>query len=358
MNAEQNTPPFLAENNTNTPKSKAPLIITISLIAIVVIAAVIVALILINSPKNPDQETTNNTSNAASFDDSFKYIDGSRLKQTKYTLEDINKGFSYASISFTGTKDITIKHIPKQNPYNYFGGNFSFRVNFDHNGKKIPVLIESANAKDANKTIETINQDCENDKNCHSDYLSGAKTLLITKSSVWTFYSSTKSGQLISYTINPFVSEDIDIRDDSTARNILAKVAMTISDDNGSPYIEDMATRLKYPNGKYVKDYSHINEIGENYVKLHSRTNTDGEAVYITVIQTPITGVSAKSISTNPKIESFQHENYDYCYTQNQTYFRVYDDKNAIDICAYNTDGENSNAISDYSKIQKYLDAI
>ena len=80
--------------------------------------------------------------------------------------------------------------------------------------------------------------------------------------------------------------------------------------------------------------------------------------VYITVIQTPITGVSAKSISTNPKIESFQHENYDYCYTQNQTYFRVYDDKNAIDICAYNTDGENSNAISDYSKIQKYLDAI
>ena len=101
-----------------------------------------------------------------------------------------------------------------------------------------------------------------------------------------------------------------------------------------------------------------INEIGENYAKLHSRTNTDGEAVYITVIQTPIAGVSAKSISANPKIESFQHENYDYCYTQNQTYFRVYDDKSAIDICAYNTDGENSNAISDYSKIQEYLDAI
>ena len=183
MNAEQNTPPFLAENNTNTPKSKAPLIITISLIAIVVIAAVIVALVLINSPKNSDQEATNNAPDTASFDDSFKYIDGSLLKQTKYTFEDINKGFSYASISFTGTKDITIKHVPKQNPYNYFGDNFSFRVNFNHNGKKIPVLIESANAKDANKTIETINQDCENDKNCHSDYLSGAKTLLIKSGS-------------------------------------------------------------------------------------------------------------------------------------------------------------------------------
>ena len=245
MNAEQSTSPFLTENNTNTPKSKAPLIITISLIAIVVIAAVIVALVLINSPKNSNQETANNASNAASFDDSFKYIDGSRLKQTEYTFEDINKGFSYASISFTGTKGITIKHVPKQNPYNYFGGNFSFRVNFDHNGKKIPVLIESANAKDANKTIETINQDCENDKNCHSDYLSGAKTLLITKSSVWTFYSSTKSGQLISYTINPFVSEDIDIRDDSTARNILAKVAMTISDDNVENTLKIIAISTK-----------------------------------------------------------------------------------------------------------------
>ncbi|MCR4753068.1 MAG: hypothetical protein K5837_01445 [Candidatus Saccharibacteria bacterium] len=254
MNAEQNASPFLMENDTNTPKSKAPLIIAISLIAIVVIATVVATLVIINSPKNPDLEATNNTPDTASFDDSFKYIDGSRLKQTEYTFEDINKGFSYASISFTGTKDITIKHVPKQNPYNYFGDNFSFRVNFDHNGEKIPVLIESTNAKDANKTIETINQDCENDENCHSDYLSGAKTLLITKSSVWTFYSSTKSGQLISYTINPFVSEDIDIRDDSAARNILAKVAMTISDDNGSPYIEDMATRLRYPNGKYIKD--------------------------------------------------------------------------------------------------------
>ncbi len=113
MNAEQNTSPFLTENNTNVPKSKAPLIIVISLIAIAVITTVVVALILINSPKNPDQEATNNTPDTASFDDSFKYIDGSRLKQTEYTFEDINKGFSYASISFTGTKDITIKHVPK-----------------------------------------------------------------------------------------------------------------------------------------------------------------------------------------------------------------------------------------------------
>jgi hypothetical protein len=358
MNAEQNTSPFLTKNNANTPKSKAPLIITISLIAMVIVTAVIVALIIINSPKGSNQETANNTPGVVNFDDSFKYIDGTRLKQTNYTFEDINKGFSYASISFTGTKDITVKHVPKQNPYNYFGGNFSFRVNFDHNGKKIPILIESANAKDANKTIETINQDCENDKNCHSDYLSGAKTLLITKSSVWTFYSSTKNGQLISYTINPFVSEDIDVRDDSTARSILAKVAMTISDDNGSPYIEDMATRLRYPNGKYIKDYSHINEVGENYVKLHYHTGADDETVYIAVVQTPIANVSAKSVSTNPKIESFKHENYDHCYTQDQTYFRVYDGDSAIDICAYSMNGDSSNVISDYNKIQRYLDAI
>ncbi len=347
----------MVENNINTPKKKTPIVIAIVLIALTIITAIIVALIFINRPNEPTEEPISDDPIIVAPDDTLKYKDESRLKQASYTIDDINKGFSYASISFTGTKDITIRQVINQNRYS-LGGEFGLYVYFNHNGNKIPVHIEFVNSQGAHETVESINQACKEDQSCSSDYLEGAKTLLVAKDIEWVFYSSTKSGQFFSYSIG-YGPKGIDKHDNETARSILAKVAMTISDDNGSPYIEDMATRLKYPGGKHVKDYALIDEVGEDYVRLNYHGDATRKDVHISIIQTPINGVSTTSVSANPKVESFKYEDDDFRYSsaENQTYFRIYDGDNSLDVCAYTTN-DGGDAINNYDDLRKYLDAI
>ena len=341
-----------------TPKgNKTPLIIAIIAI-LVIITACIVSLAILNRPKAEELkgEPTGPLQAKNSPLDNAEFKDKNRLKKDSYTIADINEGFSFATISFTGSSNIRLNDIKSEESQTPA---YTFSVYTNDNSKDYLVDITVISSSDTNRTIETVNAACEEQANCDSDYIDGAKTLLTTIRSSYGndyyFYSATKSGQLISYHTNNYEEKSLD---ESAARKLLVKTAMAISDDNGSPYLVDMAMLLNYPDNRYIKTYHDIVRISDNAVLV--RPTGPEESVNILAFQSPIEHVKLKEVSSNPRIDSFTYHSSPHnpiaSTVMDYVFFRFYSSNDSsIDITAYLSDGTN---IAELDEMQKYLDLL
>ncbi len=340
-----------------TPKgNKTPLIIAIVAI-LIIITACIAYLAILNRPKAEELkgEPTEPLQTKNSPLDNAEFKDKNRLKKDSYTIADINEGFSFATISFTRSSNTRLNHIKSEESQT---PEYEFAVYTNDDNKDYLVNITLVSSRDTRQTIETVNETCEKQTSCDSDYIDGAKTLLTTIRSSYGndyyFYSATKSGQLISYHTNNYEEKSLD---ESTARKLLAKTAMSISDDNGSPYLVDMAMLLNYPDNRYVKSYHDIARISDDTVLV--RPTSSEEPVNILAFQSPIKHVKLKEVSSNPRIDSFTYYSTPHdpiaSTVMDYTFFRFYDNGSSVDITIYLSDGKN---ITELDEVQKYLDLL
>ena len=340
-----------------TPKgNKTPLIIAIVAI-LIIITACIISLAILNRPKAEELkgEPTEPLQTKNSPLDNAEFKDKNRLKKDSYTIADINEGFSFATISFTGSSNIRLNDIKSEESQT---PEYEFAVYTNDGNKDYLVNITLISSRDTHQTIETVNETCEKQTSCNSDYIDGAKTLLTTIRSSYGndyyFYSATKSGQLISYHTNNYEEKSLD---ESAARKLLVKTAMSISDDNGSPYLVDMAMLLNYPDNRYVKSYHDIARISDDTVLV--RPTSSEEPVNILAFQSPIEHVKLKEVSSNPRIDSFTYYSTPHdpiaSTVMDYTFFRFYDNGPSVDITIYLSDGKN---ITELDEVQKYLDLL
>ena len=340
-----------------TPKgNKTPLIIAIVAI-LIIITACIVYLAILNQPKAEELkgEPTEPLQTKNSPLDNAEFKDKNRLKKDSYTIADINEGFSFATISFTRSSNTRLNDIKSEESQT---PEYEFAVYTNDGNKDYLVNITLVSSRDTRQTIETVNETCKKQTSCNSDYIDGAKTLLTTIRSSYGndyyFYSATKSGQLISYHTNNYEEKSLD---ESAARKLLAKTAMSISDDNGSPYLVDMAMLLNYPDNRYVKSYHDIARISDDTVLVRP-TNSE-EPVNILAFQSPIEHVKLKEVSSNPRIDSFTYYSTPHdpiaSTVMDYTFFRFYDNGSSVDITIYLSDGKN---ITELDEVQKYLDLL
>lgn len=331
------------------PKKKRNLLpIIIAVIAIVAAVAIVVLAITISGQNKKGQngdasgDDTQGKEQTQEPGTETEFAAKDRLAEKGYTIDDLNNGITLdleGDYTFKSSAYVTFASANKNTP------NLLATVDVAHENltpTKVGIYTENSNIYDLDKK-------CSNTKNCVSDYIDGAKTLLIAtatdKETNYSFYSKTND-KLLRYSTT--VAKNTDIKE-STIRNILIKAAMTMSGPSKNPYIYDLAAKLKLPNQKRVKSYKDISMINSDSIQI-TLTNESGNTTYILVYQKPIQGVAVSEISSDPKIGGF---------TQNkQPFFRFYDGDDALDVSIAKRDSKGSNFISDLKKVQEIIDKI
>ncbi|MBO4854971.1 hypothetical protein J5500_01020 [Candidatus Saccharibacteria bacterium] len=335
----------LASSAKPEPKSKKPLIITIVIVVLIVIIGVVLTIVL-NQPQEKKEENDNqeNAKEEKPAEIITEYKDESRLKKSIYTIDDINSGFIYGDFAFAGTDEVKVRQVVNE-LVNTDGG---FYLSVANANNEYGVHVKSV---PSGTTIRNLSDACDEQDNCDSDFIEGAKTLITTTvksqySTEYAFYS-TIGDQLVSFIINASKSDNLD---ESAARSLLIKTAMTVSPASKSdkPYIFDMVARIKLPFGKKVKSYKDINEVSQDdFVVFFS--DESSATTYIHIRHQPVDGVTTTEVSSDPKIESYS--------LKKIPYFRFYDNETPYDITIF-IDNAKGERVKDAKKAQEYIDKI
>lgn len=336
----------LASSAKPEPKSKKPLIITIVIVVLIVIIGVVLTIIL-NQPKeqkeeNNNQESAKEETPAKEIITEYKYED--RLAKSVYSIDTINSGFTYGKYAFAGTDEVKLRQAINETTHT--DGSFSLLAT----NQNTEYIVEVAPVTEG--TILTLSDACEQQENCDSDYIEGAKTLMTTtinsnSNTTYTFYS-TIGNQLTSFSIIALKNDKS--LNESLARSLLIKTAMTVSPSSKSdkPYIFDMAARIKLPFGKKVKSYEDIGEVTQDYFTI-TTSNESGATASISVRYQPLDEAKTTEVSSDPKIDSYKDGKF--------TYFRFYDNETPYDITV-TTSSNKFVYVKDAKTAQEYINKI
>ena len=348
---ELTSPDQVPEDKKN---SKAPTIIAIIAIVIIVIIAAVV-FVLTSKPQTTEPEASQPESaqeeeqkEEEKVDVAAEYKNEELLKQDTYTIADINHGFSYQNLVFTGNDDVRLhqildESIERDTPFSLY-----VKTGTD---SEISVKVSYT---DNSKNIQAISEECNQDEKCDHDYITGAKTLLtaVTKTSSveYTFYTSTKGGKLLAY--NSDIKNSLKLTE-TNLRSLFIKAAMTVSDidsSNTKPYIFDMAVRLTYPMGKHPKSYKDINQINDGAVVLYGSKEVKKDTSYITVEQELYEKAVLKEVNADPKVDRFERNGH--------PYFRFYNGDSASDVYIYIDGKSKGESVKTYELAKQFVDKI
>ena len=260
-------------NTANKPKkSKAPIIIAI-IAFLVIVAIAVVALILTSKPKTDTQKPAEEQTSEEGQEEpeqeaaNIEFYNKDAMKRNSYTLSNIMEGFAINDYTYTSSPNISFHNAGEDlsDNENVF---LILKVKQDNDSYHVAVATE------AQKSLETINDECEKSKDCESDYISGATTIVTAtktkekslggkNSTTFTLYSFTSSKKLLSYSYS-LLGSSYDTKTETAIRSALVKAALTISDKGDKPYLFDMAATLPLPLGRHVKSYKDIAAISEH----------------------------------------------------------------------------------------------
>ena len=266
--------PTIAELSANAQKpkrSKKPIIITAIVIASI---AIIIAIVFffINQPKPNNQESTVAETHEETITENheinIEYFNENALTRGSYTMSNVSEGFSINNYTFTGAPNISFNNasqiLDEDDTNNTF---LSLNVSQDDQTYRVDI------ATDKRQSLEEINQECEADKKCESDYIVGATTIVTAikdhDATTFTLYSFISSKKLLSYAYR-LPSGDYDTRTETAIRSALIKAALTISDKSNKPYLFDIATFFPLPLNRHVNSYKDIVNVSENSLTIES----------------------------------------------------------------------------------------